>query len=163
MILEASAGGLTFRLDVRAKDGGYTVDIDGRRVQVEVADAGPFLTLGIDGQTYEAGISRRGSAFDVTLPGQLIAVELRDVTRAAAVGAARAHSGPARVTAPMPGKVTRVLVTPGQAVAAGDGLVVMEAMKMENELRAPRTGAVLELLAREGQAVESGALLVVVG
>ena len=63
----------------------------------------------------------------------------------------------------MPGKVTRVLVTRGQTVAAGAGLVVIEAMKMENELRAPRAGEVLELPAREGQAVESGALLAVVG
>ena len=163
MIFEASAGGLTFRLDVRAQDGGYTVDLDGRQVRVEIAEAGPFLTLAIDGQRHEAGISKRGSAFDVVLPGELIEVELRDVTRAAVAGAVRAHAGPARVTAPMPGKVTRVLVTPGQAVAAGEGLVVIEAMKMENELRAPRAGAVLELLAREGQAVESGALLVVVG
>ncbi len=65
--------------------------------------------------------------------------------------------------APMPGKVARVLVTEGQTVAAGAGLVVIEAMKMENELRAPRAGAVLELPAREGQTVESGALLAVVG
>ena len=63
----------------------------------------------------------------------------------------------------MPGKVTRVLVARGQAVAAGAGLLVVEAMKMENELEAPRSGEVLELLAREGQAVEAGALLVVVG
>jgi biotin carboxyl carrier protein len=163
MIFEASAGGHTFRLEVRAQNGEYTVDIDGRKVRVEAGEAGPFLTLFVDGQTHEAGISRRGSAFDVTLQGELVLVELRDVTRAAAAGAVRAHSGPARVTAPMPGKVTRVLVTRGQAVAAGAGLLVMEAMKMENELSTPRAGEVLELLAREGQAVESGALLVVVG
>jgi biotin carboxyl carrier protein len=63
----------------------------------------------------------------------------------------------------MPGKVVRVLVAAGDAVAAGGGLVVVEAMKMENELRSPRAGVVLELLAREGQAVESGAPLAVVG
>jgi biotin carboxyl carrier protein len=63
----------------------------------------------------------------------------------------------------MPGKVVRVLVGTGQDVAAGAGLVVVDAMKMENELRAPRAGRVLELPAREGQAVEAGALLAVVG
>jgi biotin carboxyl carrier protein len=63
----------------------------------------------------------------------------------------------------MPGKVARVLVTRGQTVEAGAGLVVIEAMKMENELRAPRSGSVIELPAREGLAVESGALLAVVG
>ncbi len=55
-----------------------------------------------------------------------------------------------------------MLVTPGQDVAAGEGLVVVEAMKMENELRAPRAGRVMDVPVREGQAVEAGALLVVV-
>ena len=68
--------------------------------------------------------------------------------------------GPARVQAPMPGKLVRVLVSAGQDVGAGQGLVVMEAMKMENEIRAPRAGRVKEAPVREGQAVETGALLV---
>jgi len=55
-----------------------------------------------------------------------------------------------------------VLVEPGQAVAAGEGLVVVEAMKMENELRAPKAGRIKEVSVKEGQAVEAGALLVVV-
>ncbi len=62
----------------------------------------------------------------------------------------------------MPGKLVRVLVAPGQDVAAGEGLVVVEAMKMENELRAPKAGRVKDVPVREGQAVEAGALLVVV-
>jgi biotin carboxyl carrier protein len=163
MIFEASAGGQTFRLEVRAHGGQYTVEIEGRKVAVEVTETSPFLSLSIDGRIHEAGVSRRGAALDVALPEELIEVELRDVTGAAAPSVVRASSGPARVTAPMPGKVVRVLVTRGQVVAAGAGLVVIEAMKMENELRAPRSGEVIELVAREGQAVESGALLAVVG
>ena len=73
----------------------------------------------------------------------------------------RLASGPVRVAAPMPGRVLRVQVSPGDEVAAGQGLVVVEAMKMENELRATRAGRVLEVVVREGQAVETGALLVV--
>jgi biotin carboxyl carrier protein len=61
----------------------------------------------------------------------------------------------------MPGRLVRVLVEAGQEVSAGQGLVVMEAMKMENELRAPRAGRVAEVVARERQAVEAGALLVI--
>jgi biotin carboxyl carrier protein len=61
----------------------------------------------------------------------------------------------------MPGRLVKVLVERGQEVAEGQGLVVMEAMKMENELRAPRAGRVKELPALDRQAVESGALLVV--
>jgi biotin carboxyl carrier protein len=62
----------------------------------------------------------------------------------------------------MPGKVVRVLVTAGQSVQAGEGIVVVEAMKMENELRAPRAGVVKQIMARPGQSVESGAVLAVV-
>jgi biotin carboxyl carrier protein len=70
--------------------------------------------------------------------------------------------GPQRVDAPMPGKVVRVLVKQGDEVAEGQGLVVVEAMKMENELKSPKAGKVVELHAVEGAAVESGAKLVVV-
>lgn len=70
--------------------------------------------------------------------------------------------GPQRVVAPMPGKIVRVVVKPGEAVCARQPLVVVEAMKMENELRATRDGIVAELHAAEGMSVESGALLVLI-
>jgi biotin carboxyl carrier protein len=71
-------------------------------------------------------------------------------------------TGPQRLVAPMPGKVVRVLVKPGDAVRARQPLVVVEAMKMENELRAGRDGTVAEVHAREGLSVDAGALLVVI-
>jgi biotin carboxyl carrier protein len=70
--------------------------------------------------------------------------------------------GPQRVDAPMPGKIVRVLVKEGDAVEEGQGLVVVEAMKMENELKSPKAGVVRELHAQEGQPVEAGAKLAVV-
>jgi biotin carboxyl carrier protein len=69
------------------------------------------------------------------------------------------RSGPLAVRSPMPGKIVKVLVRPGDEVKAGQGVVVVEAMKMENELRAPRDGRVKEVSAREGHAVESGETL----
>ena len=80
---------------------------------------------------------------------------IRDLT-----AAATAASGPAPLVAPMPGLVVRVTVTEGDTVTAGQGLVVMEAMKMENELRAPAAGVVTRVLATPGSAVEKGAVLV---
>jgi len=71
-------------------------------------------------------------------------------------------SGPQRITAPMPGKVVRLLVKAGEAVAARQPLVVVEAMKMENELRASRDGTVTGIHAREGMSVDAGALLIVI-
>ena len=70
--------------------------------------------------------------------------------------------GPQRIDAPMPGKVVRVLVKIGDQVEEGQGLIVVEAMKMENELKSPKAGTVVELSAQEGAAVESGAKLAVV-
>ena len=75
---------------------------------------------------------------------------------------ARAAAGPQRIGAPMPGKIVRVLVRRGDLVVARQPLVVVEAMKMENELRAARDGTVSEIHVAEGQSVDAGALLVVV-
>jgi len=72
------------------------------------------------------------------------------------------HSGPQRIVAPMPGKVVRVLGKPGDAVMHRQPVVVIEAMKMENELRALRDGTVAEVLVREGQSVDAGTLLAVI-
>ena len=71
--------------------------------------------------------------------------------------------GPQRIDAPMPGKVVRVLVKVGDEVEEGQGLIVVEAMKMENELKSPKAGKVTELQAQEGATVEAGAKLAVVG
>ena len=70
--------------------------------------------------------------------------------------------GVQRVSAPMPGRVIRVLVKPGDAVTAGQGLVVVEAMKMENELVSPKSGTVQDVTVAEGQSIEAGRLLVIV-
>jgi len=76
-------------------------------------------------------------------------------------GEAAAESAPRAIVAPMPGRIVRVLVQPGEAVHARQGLVVIEAMKMENELRAPRAGTVAEIRVTEGTSVEANVVLVV--
>ena len=73
-----------------------------------------------------------------------------------------AGKGPQRIVAPMPGKVVKVLVQPGNQVAARQGVVIVEAMKMENELRAPRAGTVSEVKVVEGSSVEAGAILLII-
>lgn len=105
-------------------------------------------------------------AFDVHIAGGVVAVRLRPARARAgpSAGARPARGdGPQRVVAPMPGKIVRVLVGPGDEVAPGQGLIVVEAMKMENELRAARAGRVAQVAVAEGQSVEAGALLLVVG
>jgi biotin carboxyl carrier protein len=160
VIFDATVDGRTLRVEVRGKDGRYTVGLDGTPFEVEVAAAGPHLSsLIVDGESHEVGLARRPGGVDVVLAGEAVAVDL--TAGAASVPPRRAH-GPARLVSPMPGRVVRVLCAPGGEVAAGQGLLVVEAMKMENEIRAPRAGVVGEVAVREGQAVEAGALLVVV-
>ena len=110
----------------------------------------------------EAG---KDGALAVLVNGQVHALELLDERKLRLRQATGKFSleGPQRIDAPMPGKVVRVLVKLGDEVTEGQGLVVVEAMKMENELKSPKAGKVLELAAVEGAAVESGARLVVVG
>jgi biotin carboxyl carrier protein len=100
----------------------------------------------------------------VTLNNVSVPIKLVDARRKLAAAAApRARdSGPHKIKSPMPGKVVKVLVKVGDEVKSGQGVAVVEAMKMENELRSPRDGVVKETPAQEGQAVEAGQTLVTI-
>jgi len=89
-------------------------------------------------------------------------VRIEDPRESSGAGAGRAGSGTAKVLSPMPGKVVRVLVVPGDAVEKGQGLVVIEAMKMQNELKSPLTGVVQQVQAEVGATVMANQILVVV-
>jgi biotin carboxyl carrier protein len=91
-----------------------------------------------------------------------VAVFFNGRRRGIAEEGAQAGSGPERIVAPMPGKIVRVLVASGEPVRARQPVVVIEAMKMENELRAGRDGTVVEIHAVEGQSVDAGVLLAVI-
>ena len=112
--------------------------------------------------------------YRVNVNGTVYEVELEEITGAApAVSVAAPAAAPApaaaapvagdAVTAPMPGNILKVNVTPGQAVKEGDVLVVLEAMKMENEILAPKACTVKQVLVSKGSTVDTGATLVVLG
>jgi biotin carboxyl carrier protein len=153
----------------------FAIAVDGREWSVDAARIdGQTLSLIIEavsrdvdtpeggGASYEVGFSP-GSA-PGTLLAQVgptaIAVTLNG-RRRRRDDAGQSAGGPQRVAAPMPGKVVRLLVQPGQKVGARQPLVVVEAMKMENELRAVRPGVVAEIHVKEGASVDAGALLLV--
>jgi biotin carboxyl carrier protein len=160
--LEATVDGRTIRVEVRRTDEGYAVALDGTVQEVNLVDTGDhFASLIVDGVSHEVGLEKREDGYRVHLSDDTVTVALRDPA-SGGVGRARRPQGPARLTAPMPGRVVRVLAEKGRDVEPGQGLVVIEAMKMENELKAPRKGRVDEVAVREGQAVEAGALLLVV-
>ncbi|HEX7087077.1 MAG TPA: acetyl-CoA carboxylase biotin carboxyl carrier protein subunit [Vicinamibacterales bacterium] len=141
------------------------VTLDGTPVDIEAVPVGPgrwSLRLPASGRQHEVTVARvqDGQAFEVTVGDARIPV--RRVTGRPGSRRGAAIDGPAVVRAPMPGKVVRVLVTAGDRVDAKQGVVVVEAMKMENELRAPRPGVVREVAVREGASVEAGTTLVII-
>jgi biotin carboxyl carrier protein len=151
------AGG-RFRLTVRdpAHDGPPRVLV------VDSRDTALGLSLAFeDGRIADAAVTGRANGeWLIQFPGVDVPVIVDGRRRR--TGSAAAGKGEQRIVAPMPGRVLRVLVGPGDDVEARQGLVVVEAMKMENELRASRAGRVREVAVAEGISVEAGRLLVVV-
>ena len=129
----------------------YKVTLNGRTYEVEV-EAGKAMLL----DEYEAIVP---TAAPVAAPAAAPA----PVAAPAAAPAAAAPVAGDAVTAPMPGNILKVNVTPGQAVKEGDVLVVLEAMKMENEILAPKACTVKQVLVSKGSTVDTGATLVVLG
>jgi biotin carboxyl carrier protein len=160
------------------------IEIGGKRRHVELARAGERSVWTIDGQRLEANATEvspgiysiliNGKAFEVRI--ERFAAELRATTGGREFrivipderewrrkrGDAVEAEGRQQVLAPMPGKIVRVLVKPGDAVRAGDGLVVVEAMKMQNEIRAPKSGTIDRVAVVEGQTVNAAEVVAIV-
>ena len=149
---------------------GTHAEVNGERVAVSLSSivGTPVRLLRIGEQVHRL-VARRGAArgrWTLDVDGQRVEAEALDARMRAIrdlAAAAAEVSGPPPLRAPMPGLVVRVTVAVGERVSAGQGLVVVEAMKMENELRATMAGLVTAVLAVPGQAVDKGALLVELG
>ncbi len=155
--------GRTYEIDVRqdpADPTEFRAVVDGEQIDVYVPGADPAQPLEwivVDHRPYEVTFDR--SLRWVQSGSRRHALNLRDVD----AGFARPASGDGRIKAPIPGLITRVLVETGQEVTAGQSLVVLEAMKMENEIRAPRSGPILRVDVQPGQSVTLDAMLVEIG
>jgi len=140
-------------------EGIYEITLDGRTVHVDAVRSGPTVYSVIeDGQQFEAMVDEKGAhGFDVLVAGRIFHLESIDErTKLLAQSAAPLATGPQTVTAEMPGKVVKVAVPAGELVREGQGVVVVEAMKMENEIPSPIAGLVREIAVSEGQTVEAG-------
>jgi glutaconyl-CoA/methylmalonyl-CoA decarboxylase subunit gamma len=147
----------------RASEFGYVLD-DEESGQASCAQVEQGLySILLGGRSYEARVTPVGGSasarYNVRVGAEHYQVTIRDprVRRRSSNGAISA--GPLEITAPMPGRVVKVLVQEGQEVTAGQGVLVIEAMKMQNELRAPRAGCVERIHTVEGEGVETGAPL----
>jgi biotin carboxyl carrier protein len=175
---ETEIAGRVRTLLVTREGGGFAVAVDGRTRFVDAARIGPdLLSLVIHDAwpkgdsiekgdrpaSYEVAIwrDRASGRLNVHVGSSPIAVVLNGNRRRKSDGGS-ARSGPQRVLAPMPGKVVRLLVKPGEVVRPGQPLVVVEAMKMENELRATGGGTITQIYVVEGASVEAGVPLVVI-
>jgi len=169
--VEVETGERRRTIEIRRSGRGWTVTLDGRPIAVDLARVGgrwSMLMRPADtdkgGSSHEIAIERGGGGrLLVHVDGHAVPVAVLAPGRRKTPGREHgaAASGPVMVAAPMPGRVVKVLVAPGDKVSARQGLVVVEAMKMENELRAPRAGTVAEVRVREGAPVEANVVLVV--
>ncbi len=143
----------------------YRVSVDGNEFLVDGKKTGRTnFSLIVDNRSFEVEVDNSGDEYRVLVDGRNYHIHLLDERRVR-VGAAQAGlqlQGRQIVSVPMPGKIIAVLVSEGDAVEKGQGLVIVEAMKMENEVRSPIAGAVKEIRVKPGDTVEGGAPLVIV-
>ncbi len=163
MRFKAYSGEIEHDIAIEAIEGGYEVVIDGERREVDTVSLdGSFYSLLIGGRSYEVSVVEEDrDTYVVRHGGDKRSIRLVDPL-AAAAGAHLAHTGPAEINAAMPGRVVSVLVEEGQEVAEGQGLIVLEAMKMENEVEAPRAGVVGKLFVTADQTLETGEKIAII-
>ncbi len=151
----------------KAAPGRLRFTLDGKPAEADWAEisTGVYSIL-LGGQSFEVYVRRAASdspgssdPYALSVANQDYVIEVEDPRRQRFAGAALGPEGPQEVPAPMPGRIVKVLVSEGEEVEAGQGLLVIEAMKMQNELRAPRSGRVEKIHVREGTGVETGVKL----
>jgi len=137
--------------------------IAGRKYSVEATNvAKGVYWFNWNDQSIEVTILPAGDLYSVTIGNNRIPVEILDSHKKFQRSAHKGPSGAAEIRAPMPGRIVRVLTSPGQDVHANQGIVVMEAMKMQNEIKSPTNGKIRSLDVAEGETVLSGHLIAVI-
>jgi biotin carboxyl carrier protein len=154
------------RVEFRApeKNGRWQVMLEGKSMEVEAQEIQPgILGLILQGQSYRCVLDKTPTETAVHLAGERIVFAIDDPR---SLSARRRKGGPASgaqvIKAPMPGRIVRLLVSPGQSVEASQGVIVVEAMKMQNELKTIRAGKVIEIRAEAGSTVTAGQVLILI-
>jgi biotin carboxyl carrier protein len=166
MKLNAEIAGITHRVDFRRDGSVLFADINGRCYELEAHESADGYLLIHNGRVFDCRVDGRpesGKPIDVVVGTTYHAVTLVDPKRLRGASSVGAHADKAaRIVALMPGKVVRLLAAVGDKVESGAGIVVVEAMKMQNELKSPKAGTVVALNARVGVTVNSGDVLAVI-
>jgi biotin carboxyl carrier protein len=160
--ISAKAGQQLLEVTIARENGVYVVEVDGVRHEADVHKLeGDFFSILTGGKSYDVSVEPTRDGYRVRHGATEKLVTLSDPGRQARDGM-RDSQGPASVESVMPGKVVRLLVNEGDTVEEGQGLVVVEAMKMENEIGAPKAGRISSIAVEPGQTVEAGAALLVI-
>jgi biotin carboxyl carrier protein len=159
-----SLQGRDAEVEFEARDGKVFLEVEGRSMEADFVRLpdGEVYSLLVDGRSHEVSVSHRADGLDVSVDGVSMPVEVRSPLEKllAQTAGDRAKGRGETITAPMPGAVVAIHVKPGDVVHAGQAVVVLEAMKMQNELAAQSGGVVSEVHVSVGAAVASGAVLV---
>ncbi len=164
MTYEVLIDGKAHKLELARESNRWHCRLDGRDIEVDALVTRPdVMSVVIDGTAYEVKRERTPTDLHLWVKNSRFATEVRDPrslrSRKAAAGLGE---GPQKMVAPMPGKVVRVLVAAGAEVNAGQGVVVVEAMKMQNELKSTKKGVVKQVLVAEGASVTAGEVLAII-
>ena len=165
MKLKIQLAGKTRDLELTREGHTLHATLDGHTVEADAVEVGPGIySILLEGTACEIQVEPAPVGMIVSVAGRRLEARVVDPRRwrGAGRGGALEAEGRQQIVAPMPGKVVRVLVQQGDKIEAGRGLLVVEAMKMQNELRSPKSGTVERLLVTEGQAVNAGEVLAVV-
>jgi acetyl/propionyl-CoA carboxylase alpha subunit len=164
MIYNVTIEGTEYRLELDLAAGKWRCLLDGREVEMDAVLARPdVLSVVMEGNSYEIRRERIEADLRIWVGDRPYTVEVRDPRSLRGRKLRADHGNGARhLVAPMPGKVVRFLVGENSAVEAGQGVVVVEAMKMQNEIKSPKRGIVLKLAVAEGAAVNAGDVLAIV-
>ena len=139
----------------------FSIDGAEREADVETPEPCVYSVL-LEGRSYEARVERTARQTVVVIDGYRFEIQVRDPRRWLKQSGSRRGEGSETLAAPMPGRVIRILAAAGETVAAGQGILVVEAMKMQNELKATRPGRITAVHAREGATVAAGEELVTI-
>jgi len=164
MVYDVVVSGKLHRLELEKTEAAWKCRLDGREVHVDaVVPRRDVLSLLVDGHAYEIKREQTATDLHMWVGSTRFAVEIRDPrSLQARKGGGQDDKGPRKIVAPMPGRIVRLLVGEQAEVEAGQGIVVVEAMKMQNEIKSPKKGTVKKILAAAGAAVNAGDVLAIV-
>lgn len=163
MLYDVTIDGKSYKIELNHGDGRWSCRLAARDLEVDAILVRPdVLSLRIGNRAYEVKSERISNDLHLWVGSARFAVDVRDPRSLRGRTHAEDDQGPRKIVATMPGKVVRLLVREGDEVEAGAGIVVVEAMKMQNEIKSPKKGTVQKILMSEAATVNAGDVLAIV-